>query len=167
MVGRQPLHGTQVGHSGLGRGPGGTRLRDITDGTSNTMLIAEDAGRPRQYSGRIPGLNPRTGNIAFGTQFTADGWGWADPRAIGTSLEGSSSDGRQLNDTDRNAPYASRIFGKCSINCTNHSEYYSFHTGAMQISLLDGSTRSFSQATEAAILGAIVTRDNGEIAGEF
>jgi hypothetical protein len=37
----------------------------------------------------------------------------------------------------------------------------------MQISLLDGSTRSFSQATEAAILGAIVTRDNGEIAGEF
>jgi hypothetical protein len=37
----------------------------------------------------------------------------------------------------------------------------------MQISLLDGSTRSFSQTTDAAILGAIVTRDNGEVVGEF
>jgi prepilin-type N-terminal cleavage/methylation domain-containing protein len=133
------------------------RIAAVRDGVSNTLLFAETAGRPSLYY--------------FNTQkdpnATKDGWGWADPRAIGTSLEGSSSDGRLLNDTDRNAPYASRIFGNCSINCTNHSEYYSFHAGSMQISLLDGSTRTFAQSTDAAILGAIVTRDNGEIVGEF
>ena len=133
------------------------RMAAVRDGVSNTLLFAETAGRPSLYY-----VNTQKDPNA-----TKDGWGWADPRAIGTSLEGSSSDGRQLNDTDRNAPYTSRIFGKCSINCTNHSEYYSFHTGAMQISLLDGSTRSFSQTTDAAILGAIVTRDNGEVVGEF
>ncbi len=62
----------------LGRGPGGTRIADITDGTSNTMMLAEDAGRPRQYIGRRIANNPRPGVPAFGLPFTSDGWGWAD-----------------------------------------------------------------------------------------
>lgn len=133
------------------------KMASVRDGVSNTLLFAETAGRPSLYY-----VNTQKDMIA-----TKDGWGWADPRAIGTSLEGASSDGRLLNDTDRNFPHVSRIYGKCSINCTNHSEYYSFHAGAMQISLLDGSTRTLSQTIEAGILGALVTRDNGEIVGEF
>lgn len=155
---RLPLPvGIQRGLPGVIDRDRAVKIAAVRDGISNTLLFAETAGRPSLYFV----------NTQKDANATKDGWGWADPRAIGTSLEGASSDGRLLNDTDRNSPYVSRIYGNCSINCTNHSEYYSFHTGSMQISLLDGSTRTLSQTTDAAVLSGLVTRDNGEVVGEF
>ncbi len=146
--------GTQRGIPGAIDRDRAVKIAEILDGLSNTMLFAETAGRPAMYL-----ANLRREPIS-----TKDGWGWADPRAIGGSLEGSSNDGRLLNDTDRNPPYISRIYGNCSINCSNHNEFYSFHPGSMQISYLDGSTRSIAANISAEILGAIATRQNGEVA---
>ncbi len=158
-----PSINTRDAMGGLGRGPGGTRLRDITDGTSNTMLIAEDAGRPRQYIGRIPGLNPRTGNIAFGTQFTADGWGWADING-GFSVDGANTAGLQNNTSSSGT---TTIVGTCNMNCTNDSEMYSFHTGGVQALLADGSVRFLSENMSGATLVGLITLQGGEVLGEF
>jgi prepilin-type N-terminal cleavage/methylation domain-containing protein len=148
---------------GLGRGPGGTRIRDIVDGTSNTMLIAEDAGRPSQYIRSTRGLNPRTGNIAFGTPYTADGWGWADINN-GFSVDGANTAGVQNNTSSSGA---TTVVGNCSMNCTNDSEMYSFHTGGVQTLLADGSVRFLSENIGGATLVGLMTRDGGEVVGEF
>lgn len=158
-----PSIGTKDAMGGLGRGPGGTKIRDITDGTSNTMLIAEDAGRPQQYIRNTKGLNPRVGNIAFGTNFTADGWSWADINN-GFSVDGSNTAGVQ-NDTKNSG--ATTIVGTCNMNCTNDSEMYSFHTGGVQTVLADGSVRFLSENISGATLVGLITLSGGEVVGEF
>ena len=158
-----PSIGTKDAMGGLGRGPGGTKIRDITDGTSNTLLIAEDAGRPRQYIGRQPGNNPRIGNAAFGTQFVADGWGWADING-GFSIDGANSAGVQNNTSGSGTP---TIVGTCSMNCTNDSEFYSFHIGGVQGLLADGSVRFMSENIAGATLVGLVTLQGGEVFGDF
>ena len=115
-----------------------TPILAITDGTSNTFLIAEDAGRPSLF---------RKGQNTGGT--TADGWGWADPDC-GFSVDGVQAD---LVTTG----------GTCFINCTNDSEFYAFHTGGINVVLADGSVRFIRESIPAANLAAYVTAQAGDI----
>lgn len=135
-----------------------TKFADILDGLSNTMLFAERCGRPEIY---IAQKRP-TGIVV------ADGWGWADYDNTSGSVNGASADGTLLNRTSGSAPYDSTIHGTCAINCTNNSEYYSFHPGGINMSLADGSVRFLSDTVTAQVLGAVITRAGGEIVnGEF
>jgi prepilin-type N-terminal cleavage/methylation domain-containing protein/prepilin-type processing-associated H-X9-DG protein len=120
-----------------------TRILAITDGTSNTILLAEDAGRPNLVrKGIDTGAN------------TADGWGWADPDAVGISLDGVQAD---LVTTG----------GTCFINCTNDSEVYAFHTGGTNVVLADGSVRFIREGVPAAVFAALVTASAGDIVGDY
>ncbi|HEY1187827.1 MAG TPA: DUF1559 domain-containing protein [Gemmata sp.] len=120
-----------------------TAIVGVTDGTSNTILLAEDAGRPNLYQ---KGKN-------IGTT-TGDGWGWADPDAVGISLDGSSND-------------LSTKYGPCFINCTNDSEVYSFHSGGTNVLLADGSVRFIREGISPATFAALVTAQAGDIPGDF
>ena len=148
----------------MGRGPGGVRIAEVTDGLSNTMAIAEDAGRPNQYltGGKIS-PNPRVGNVAFGTNNTADGWGWADINS-GFSLDGSDPAGIQ-NNTANSGSFTGT--GTCWMNCTNDSEMFSFHTGGIHILLGDGSVRFINQSLDGKVIAALASRGNGETVGSF
>jgi len=135
-----------------------TRFADILDGLSNTMLFAERSGRPEIY---VAGKRP----IAV---VVADGWGWADFDNTSGSVNGASRDGMLLNGTASSSPFATTINGTCAVNCTNNSEYYSFHPGGINISLVDGSVRFLSDSVNAQVLGAVVTRAGREVInGEF
>src|SRR5262249_39219125 len=81
-----------------------TRVAEITDGTSNTLLAAEDAGRPKLWrAGRyVPGPFPYGGP-------------WAS-NANSVLISGASADGTTMG-------------GPCGINCTNDRQPYSFHPG--------------------------------------
>ncbi len=158
-----PSINTRDAMGGLGRGPGGTRIRDITDGTSNTMLIAEDSGRPRLYISGKPANNPKTGAVA-GTPFVADGWGWADINS-GFSVDGSNTAG--LPNSTSSAGVTTFLAGTCSMNCSNDSEMYSFHTGGVQALLADGSVRFLSENMSGATLVGLITLQGGEVVGEF
>lgn len=97
-----------------------TRLTDITDGTSQTILITEDAGQPSLYIlGRFSGNVPPD-----------EGRGWADPDGTSASLDGSHP---TTGDTSKG--------GTCVMNCTNRGEPYSFHTGGINVCMADGSVR--------------------------
>jgi prepilin-type N-terminal cleavage/methylation domain-containing protein len=132
-------------------------FQSIVDGTSNTLLIQETAGRPTRY---------RNNSISMNV-VTVDGWGWADYDNISGSLDGSSQDGLSTNSTSSSSPFNTTIYGSCSMNCTNASEYYSWHPGGITVSLVDGSVRFMAETISAQTLAALVTRAGGEVVGEF
>jgi prepilin-type N-terminal cleavage/methylation domain-containing protein/prepilin-type processing-associated H-X9-DG protein len=119
-----------------------TRLQDVTDGLSHTILITEDGGRPDLW---------RKGR-SVRDEFTADGNGWADPDS-GFSISGLSDDGVSFG-------------GACVANCTNNSEIYSFHPGGFHALYCDGSVRFSSSSIDHAVLTSQVTRAAGEMTRE-
>ena len=157
-----PSLGRREVMGGLGRGPKGVKFSTITDGTSNTVIVAEGAGRPNFFlGGRRKSANPGSG-VAFGLQFTKDGWGWADING-GFSIDGSNILGIQNSTTSSGA---TTVVGQCSMNCTNDSEMYSFHTGGVQGLRADGSVGFLSENMAGSALVALLTRDNGDITSE-
>jgi prepilin-type N-terminal cleavage/methylation domain-containing protein/prepilin-type processing-associated H-X9-DG protein len=116
----------------------GTRMTQIMDGASNTIFVAEDAGRPQLWHGShiVPGGY-------------APGGGWADPDA-GFRVNGASYDG-------------SIILGPCPLNCTNNNEIYSFHKGGAQAAFADGSVHFLKSSINISVLAGLVTRSGGEV----
>jgi prepilin-type N-terminal cleavage/methylation domain-containing protein/prepilin-type processing-associated H-X9-DG protein len=121
-----------------------TPILSITDGTSNTIMVGEAAGRPNLV---------HKGYVDKGTN-TADGWGWADPDA-GFSVDGVSP-------TD-----FTTTGGTCLINCTSDSEFFSFHSGGMNTCMADGSVKFITESISATTLAAIVTARANDIPGDF
>jgi prepilin-type processing-associated H-X9-DG protein len=135
-----------------------TRLRDITDGTSKTIMYAESAGRPYLYRrGRL---------IESFPEKRVNGGGWCRP-ASDISIDGSSGDGS----TDT---------GPCAINCTNGAEMgstfphpyyvsvgtgepYSFHPGGANFCMGDGSVRWINDSIDIREFARLVTRNGGEL----
>lgn len=157
-----PSLGTREALGALGRGPEGVPLSTITDGLSNTAVLGEGGGRPSQYVSGRKVNNPRPG-IAFGTPTVADGWGWADINS-GFSIDGADKLGMQNNTTNSGA---TTIVGNCLMNCTNDSEIYSFHTGGGLFTMGDGSVQFFSANLDPKTFVALMTRDRGDIPGEY
>lgn len=142
-----PVPGTAAGDEAPGalKKVDPTPVLGITDGLSNTILLAEDAGRPNlvQKGFGDTGLN------------TADGFGWADPDA-GCSIDGVTPGAK-------GAAWATG--GTCIMNCTNDSELFSFHTGGINVTMADGSVRFISERLAAATLAALVTATGGDLVG--
>jgi len=117
-----------------------TRIAACLDGTSNTLLLVEDAGRPSVFAkGRAVTGTP--------TPWTS-GAGWADNEGQ-FSFHGFSADGLTQG-------------GPCAVNCSNRNEVYSFHPGGANVMMGDGSVRFLKESTTAAVMAALVTRANGE-----
>jgi len=140
-----------------------TRIAEITDGTSNTIMAVEDAGRPQLYRAGIAAS-------VSGVPTVKDGWGWADIQG-GYSLDGSTTDGSLTGKANCTVPS-----GPCSMttaiapypmNRTNDSEMYGFHVGGTHILMCDGAVKFISENISAATLGALATRNTGEVVGEF
>jgi len=138
-----------------GTGGEGGRIRDITDGTSNTTLICELAGRNTLYRLQTP--VPLTDPEAQANFVTAGG-NWADFLNGENWLEGRRADG-----TD------SGNGGECPINCSNArgAGAYSFHVGGAFFLFADGSVHFINQNINLATLASLVTRQNDDIPGEF
>jgi prepilin-type N-terminal cleavage/methylation domain-containing protein/prepilin-type processing-associated H-X9-DG protein len=115
-----------------------TRITDIKDGTSNTILLTEDAGRPRAWRAGLPGED----QVVLGC-----GWcGFNNPLTI----QGSTPDGQTRP-------------GSCALNCTNEGEVYSFHPGGANAVFADGSVHFLKVGIDLRVLAALVTRAGGEV----
>lgn len=119
-----------------------TRFTDITDGLSHTIMVAEDAGRPRLWNKgkQVPGVY-------------VNGGAWAAMQGP-FSLNGSSNDGSLIN-------------GYCAMNCTNDNEIYSFHRNGANIVFADGSVHFLRSSTTILIMAALWTRAGGETIAEL
>jgi len=129
------------------------RILDISDGTSNTILLGECAGREDVWRGRI-----RTPvNYTSSPRVRARGGAWAttdNPYEIG---------GRRAWDVSFGP-----IPGPVQINNSNEWGhcFYSFHPGGANFALADGSVRFLAESTNLRTLGVLVTRAGGEIVPE-
>jgi prepilin-type N-terminal cleavage/methylation domain-containing protein/prepilin-type processing-associated H-X9-DG protein len=124
--------------------PNRTRcLADVLDGSSNTILIGECAGRPTlwQAGKRVPNK-------------WLSGGAWASRNLLWG--RGATSDG-------------TAFFGTCAVNCTNDREVYSFHTGGANVVFADGSVHFLKADINIRVFANLVTRAGGEVvsAGDF
>jgi prepilin-type N-terminal cleavage/methylation domain-containing protein/prepilin-type processing-associated H-X9-DG protein len=153
-------HGMLDINSGNGEGCGGVKISQVTDGTSNTILVGENAapGSKVWAMGQAKGaLCDVCGpNMAMGPAW--NDWQWS----TGTVVRGRAPN------TWKNgvAPNADAS-GSCAINCSNMDNYYSFHTGGAQILLVDGSVRFISQNLDLETLARLVHVNDGQVLGEF
>jgi prepilin-type processing-associated H-X9-DG protein len=78
--------------------------------------------------------------------------GWADPN-YEIALDGSdyltTGPGQEL--------------GPCVMNCTNHNEAYSFHTGGANLLFGDAAVRLVSDQIEPKVFAALTTRASKDI----
>jgi prepilin-type N-terminal cleavage/methylation domain-containing protein/prepilin-type processing-associated H-X9-DG protein len=119
------------------------RVTDITDGTSNTLLMAEAAGRPQLW---------RAGRLVPGVY--SDGAAWAASgllHGLGSTPDGAVQP------------------GPCAINCTNQREVYSFHPGGANVLMADGSVCFLKASIDIQVFARLVTRAGGEVvsAGDY
>ena len=109
-------------------------INEILDGTSNTILVSEAAGRPDSYAaGKL---------TATGTQ--TDG-GWCDPDSAYIT-HGFSADGVTTTDG-----------GPCHTNCSNNNEPYSFHSGGAMHVMADGSVRFIQSSLDIRQFVKLIT----------
>ena len=119
-------------------------LRDCTDGTSNTLILCEVAGRNDLYQ-----KGKRVTGVAYGG-------GWADVDNAENWFKGCSVDGVTSG-------------GPCIINCSNQNGFgaYSFHVGGIHVILADGSVRFISETVDIGTFADLATPNGGTVTGEF
>jgi prepilin-type N-terminal cleavage/methylation domain-containing protein/prepilin-type processing-associated H-X9-DG protein len=136
----------------------GVLITSITDGTSNTLMIGEDAGRPSWYASGGQLI------AATGTKVNKEG-AWSDPNA-NFSVDGSNPGcsaafvGTSTSDICVPGP---TVPTSCPLNCTNDSEFFGFHTGGCNAAFADGSVHFISGTINTCTLAALVTRAGGEV----
>ena len=136
------------------------KISEITDGLSNTLIIAEDAGRPKHYvkGGKLGPNRTTRGFARFGQRSEGNtpvfngfvpGAAWADTLnripVHGFNAEGNFSP------------------GQFPVNVTNNNEAYGFHPGIVVGTLCDGSTHVVSDDITMQQYSEFVTRAGQEI----
>ena len=134
----------------------GCRIANIKDGTSNTLMVSEDANRPQLWiKGQLrTDIIAQTSNYPAGIVGPGEVTGgvWADHQKA-VSVGGASVDGTTTIGG-----------GPCALNCTNDWEISSMHPqGAMGL-FADGSVRFVSATIPIEVLAALCSRMGGEIA---
>lgn len=133
-----------------------TTIVSITDGTSNTFLLAECAGREDIWRGRVK--TPALANKSQAQCARARGGAWGtndNPYPLGVPPLWCNTPGNSA---------VPAFTGPHKINATNEwgSLLYSFHTGLALACFADGSVRSLNESTRIWSLGAMATAANGE-----
>jgi prepilin-type N-terminal cleavage/methylation domain-containing protein/prepilin-type processing-associated H-X9-DG protein len=116
-----------------------TRFANITDGTSQSIMLTECAGRPKLWN---------AGRLVPGTYPLDPGAAWVSGSLIfglGSSIDGTTQP------------------GPCPINCTNNREVYSFHPGGANSAFADGSMHFLNASINIRIFARLVTREGGEL----
>jgi prepilin-type N-terminal cleavage/methylation domain-containing protein/prepilin-type processing-associated H-X9-DG protein len=115
----------------------GTRLSDVTDGTSNTIVLAEDGGRNQLW---VKGKHMAGSNT---------NGAWVNPANMNTPVGYDAATGTRP--------------GSCAINCTNYEEVYGFHSGGANAVFADGSVHFLKSTLTMSLLREMITRNGGEV----
>ena len=146
-------------------------ITDVTDGASNTLLLAESAGRPYLFNqgGTQQGLD-LTANVV-------DGGGWARPASemwlIGFADQGGTIPGGKFvvnaangvnagNGTSGSAVYPMTV-PTPALGTDGSGQIFAFHGSGANLLFVDGSVHFIDKSITPAIIAALVTRANNDI----
>jgi prepilin-type N-terminal cleavage/methylation domain-containing protein len=110
----------------------------IPDGSSNTMMIVEVAGRPNWW---------HAGTMEPGVETNGGAWaGWANNIAA----RGHTNDGLTF-------------LGPCAVNCSNQVGVYAFHPEGANGLLADGAVRFLPRGLNVQVFYALASYNGGEV----
>jgi prepilin-type N-terminal cleavage/methylation domain-containing protein/prepilin-type processing-associated H-X9-DG protein len=150
----------------------GNRIEAISDGTSNTLLFTEIAGRglniyiygrarvhvpsnETEYSSLNPiPLTPVGGFDTPGDYYQFSRGTWADQNGV------SWARGYAINAAGSSVDATT---GCSMVNVTNHTSPYSFHPGGVNRLMCDGSVHFMRDSVSPSVLIAHITRAGGEL----
>ena len=138
MAGGNPNNGASA-NSGSGR----TAMRDIADGTSNTLLAGESAWNFEDY---LFTSTPCSGQVRWGFSY----WSSPYPLATAFSTRGVFNPKKMAGDSTRLAAFRSEHAG-----------------GQVNFVFCDGSVKFLSDSMDHAVLDALATRAGGEVVGAY
>jgi prepilin-type N-terminal cleavage/methylation domain-containing protein/prepilin-type processing-associated H-X9-DG protein len=118
----------------------GTRLTDLRDGTAFTILLTEDAGRPKLWQAGKAGSDQ-----------ALEGGEW-DHYKGSIILQGATRDGTKV--------------GQCALNCSNDREVYAFHPGGANAVFADGHLQFLKVGIDIRILARLITRAGDEVVSD-
>lgn len=149
----------------------------IKDGTSNTILCIEDAGRAHPNAGLFASLSTRPAVIGDDTVAWSGGtsggrrmYAWADPDSVTNGLSGPSNalGPRTASINNYKNPIGGPPECRWSFNnCGPNDEPFSFHTSGCNAVLADGSVRFLSDTLDWRTLKAIAGSQDGAVVSEF
>lgn len=133
--------------NGIFAGSKPTKMRDILDGTSNTLLFVECGGRPDLW--RDGALIPNPTNVAS-LRVALGGWAASNLSVMrGYTDDGATQPGPRM------------------INASNNFSVYSFHVGMANGALADGSVRSLNENMNINVIAGLMTMAGGEVSAEY
>ncbi len=137
-----------------------TSFGSINDGSSNTIAFVEAAGNPALYN-----LGRRGSATATATNYvnTAGAGIWADHRTPLTFDACNPTTGGAIGSASAPVVTAAAATRTKAVNCSNDDEIYAFHTGGANVARCDGSVSFVSASISFEVVGALITRSNGEI----
>ncbi|MEI8318603.1 MAG: DUF1559 domain-containing protein, partial [Planctomycetia bacterium] len=110
-----------------------SRLAEVIDGTTKTLLLCESAGRPDFFIGRVKQTSK---------QLNDGGWGHHENDY---GLDGAVS------------KFSNSSPGNCVINAHNDNETYAFHPDGATHVMVDGSVKFLTEDITPTIYAALIT----------
>jgi prepilin-type N-terminal cleavage/methylation domain-containing protein/prepilin-type processing-associated H-X9-DG protein len=150
----------------------GRSIGAVPDGTSNTILCIEDAGRAHPNAGAFASLSSRPSPNGEGPAWSGGGSGgrrmyaWADPDAGTNGLSGPSN--ALASRVAKINNYPSPIGGppECrwtNNNCGPNDEPFSFHNGGANCAMGDGSVRFLRDSIAPLTLKWLAGAADGQV----
>ncbi|QDT26963.1 putative major pilin subunit [Gimesia panareensis] len=125
---------------------GKVRFRDITDGTSNTLLIGETA-----YN--LPDYTFSSGDCSGQPRYSFTYWSNPYPGSTVCFTSGDFNPKDVANDSVYDSSWT--------------KSFRSDHVGGVQFAFVDGSVHFISENIDASLLDALATRNGGEVIDGF
>jgi prepilin-type N-terminal cleavage/methylation domain-containing protein len=141
---------------------GGATITSIKDGTSNSILVYEDAGRNQKMHADDPGY-AASGAGGFAPNSYLDPvdnkgrrhWRWAEPD--------NTSGASKVMNNNANPTNGPSTCPWTYHDCGPNNEWFSFHVGGAHACMADGSVRFIRDSIPLRTVYALGTRDGGEI----
>jgi prepilin-type N-terminal cleavage/methylation domain-containing protein/prepilin-type processing-associated H-X9-DG protein len=131
---------------------GKTRIAEVTDGLTNTIMLGESGGRQEGWAG---GAKYAEYNQLG---FLGGAWGGESNNIVCAGTIGPVSPGVK---PAGKVSTAAQVNGAVTINGWNQGELYSFHRSVCNVAMGDGSVRALNESISLAALLKLAARADG------